>query len=123
MQKNLWICLIFQKNRWLKYRFFALFRRVHQKAGARSKRPVCVVRNPCARTRAWRETRVHAATLALAPGEKPARSERMDPAWRVMRSMSAREHRSPKVISASVDLLHKIFTYRKDELVKDLPAT
>ena len=58
-----------------------------------------------------------------APGEKPARSERMDPAWRVMRSMSAREHRSPKVISASVDLLHKIFIYRKDELVKYLPAT
>ena len=26
MQKNLWICLILQKNRWLKYRFFAHFR-------------------------------------------------------------------------------------------------
>ena len=56
-------------------------------------------------------------------GEKPVRSERMDPAWRVMRSMSAREHRSPKAISVSVDLLHKIFITRKDELVKDLPAT
>ena len=28
MQKNLWICLILLKNRWLKYRFFVLFRRV-----------------------------------------------------------------------------------------------
>ena len=27
MLKNLWICLILLKNRWLKYRFFALFRR------------------------------------------------------------------------------------------------
>ena len=25
--KNLWICLVLLKNRWLKYRFFALFRR------------------------------------------------------------------------------------------------
>ena len=40
-----------------------------------------------------------------------------------MRSDVAGERRSPKVISASVDLLHKIFTYGKDELVKDLPAT
>ena len=91
MQKNLWICLILLKNRWLKYRFFALFRRVQQKAGA--------------------------------PGEKPVRSECMDPAWSAMRSDVAGERRSPKAISVSVDLLHKIFTYRKDELVKDLPAT
>ena len=28
MQKKLWICLILSKNLYLKYRFFALFRRV-----------------------------------------------------------------------------------------------
>ena len=91
MQKNLWICLIFQKNRWLKYRFFALFRRTQQKAGAPSKRLAHLARNPRA--------------------------------WRIVWSMAAGESRSPKAISASVDLLHKIFTTRKDELVKDLPAT
>ena len=84
MQKNLWICLILLKNRWLKYRFFALFRRVQQKAGA--------------------------------PGEKPVRLASCV-------EQRSGEHRSPKAISASVELLHKIFTYRKDELVKDLPAT
>ncbi|EWC96109.1 hypothetical protein HMPREF1493_1231 [Atopobium sp. ICM42b] len=59
-----------QKNRWLKYRFFALFRRVQQKAGVPGEKPVRSqprsyprpARNPraCshARTRAWRETRV-----------------------------------------------------------------
>ena len=94
MQKNLWICLILQKNRWLKYRFFTLFRRMQQKAGARSKMSACLARNPCARR-----------------------------AWSVVWSMAAGEHRSPKVISVSVDLLHKIFIYRKDELVKYLPAT
>ena len=73
--------------------------------------------------RAWRETRALAATLALAPGEKPACLECMDPAWSAMRSDVAGECRSPKAISVSVDLLHKIFTTRKDELVKDLPAT
>ena len=91
MQKNLWICLILLKNRWLKYRFFALFRRVQQKVGA------------C--------------------GEKPVRSERARGSWSAMRSDAAGESRSPKAISASVDLLHKIFITRKDELVKDLPAT
>ena len=91
MQKNLWICLILLKNRWLKYRFFALFRRVQQKAGACSNRQARLARNPCARS--------------------------------AMRSDVAGEHRSPKAISASVDLLHKIFTTRKDELVKYLPAT
>ena len=91
MQKNLWICLIFQKNRWLKYRFFALFRRTQQKAGAPSKRLAHLARNPCA--------------------------------WSTVWSKAAGESRSPKVISASVDLIHKIFTTRKDELVKDLPAT
>ena len=91
MQKNLWICLILLKNRWLKYRFFALFRRVQQKADA--------------------------------PGEKPVRSERARGSWSAMRSDAAGERRSPKAISVSVDLLHKIFTTRKDELVKDLPAT
>ena len=91
MQKNLWICLILQKNRWRKYRFFALFRRVQQKADA--------------------------------PGEKPVRSERARGSWSAMRSDAAGERRSPKVISVSVDLLHKIFITRKDELVKDLPAT
>ena len=40
-----------------------------------------------------------------------------------IRSDVAGECRSPKAISISVDLLHKIFTTRKDELVKDLPAT
>jgi len=40
MQKNLWICLILLKNRWLKYRFFALFRRVQQKVGAPGEKPV-----------------------------------------------------------------------------------
>ena len=95
MQKNLWICLILQKNRWLKYRFFTLFRRMQQKAGARSKMSAHLARNPCARSRAWS----------------------------VVWSMAAGEHRSPKVISVSVDLLHKIFIYRKDELVKYLPAT
>jgi len=40
MQKNLWICLILQKNRWRKYRFFALFRRVQQKVGAPGEKPV-----------------------------------------------------------------------------------
>jgi len=40
MQKNLWICLILLKNRWLKYRFFALFRRVQQKADAPGEKPV-----------------------------------------------------------------------------------
>ena len=73
-----------QKNRWRKYRFFALFRRVQQKVGA------------C--------------------GEKPVRSE-----YRVEHGSG--ERRSPKAIFVSVDLLHKIFTTRKDELVKDLPAT
>jgi len=55
--------------------------------------------------------------------ERLARNPRARCAWRVMRSMSARERRSPKVFSVSVDLLHKIFITRKDELVKDLPAT
>ena len=102
MQKNLWICLILQKNRWLKYRFFALFRRVQQKAGAYGEKPVRsqprsylhLARNPCARG-----------------------------AWSAMWSKAAGERRSPKAISVSLDLLHKIFTTRKDELVKDLPAT
>ena len=102
MQKNLWICLILLKNRWLKYRFFALFRRVQQKADAPGEKPVRSqprsyprpARNPCARS-----------------------------AWSAMRSDVAGERRSPKAISVSVDLLHKIFTTRKDELVKDLPAT
>ena len=98
MQKNLWICLILQKNRWLKYRFFALFRRMQQKAGAPGEKSVRshsrLARNPCARS-----------------------------AWSAMRSDVAGERRSPKAISVSVDLLHKIFTTRKDELVKDLPAT
>ena len=69
-----------------------------------------------------------------APGEKPARLQpRSYPrparnpcarsAWSAMRSDVAGECRSPKVISVSVDLLHKIFIIRKDELVKDLPAT
>ena len=44
-------------------------------------------------------------------------------AWSTVWSKAAGESRSPKAISASVDLLHKIFIYRKDELVKDLPAT
>ena len=105
MQKNLWICLILLKNRWRKYRFFALFRRT------------LLVR------RTWRETRALAATLALTPGEKPVRSERARGSWSAMQSDVAGERRSPKAISVSVDLLHKIFTYRKDELVKDLPAT
>ena len=105
MQKNLWICLILQKNRWLKYRFFALFRRT------------LLVR------RAWRETRALAAALVPAPGEKPVRSERARGSWSAMRSDAAGECRSPKAISVSVDLLHKIFITRKDELVKDLPAT
>ena len=95
MQKNLWICLILLKNRWLKYRFFALFRRVQQKVGACGEKPVRshprLARNPCARS--------------------------------AMRSDVAGERRSPKAISVSVDLLHKIFITRKDELVKDLPAT
>ena len=95
MQKNLWICLIFQKNRWLKYRFFALFRRTQQKVGACGEKPARaysrLARNPCARSTVW--------------------------------STAAGECRSPKVISVSVDLLHKIFIIRKDELVKDLPAT
>ena len=55
--------------------------------------------------RAWRETRALGAHGA--PCEATWRGER----------------RSPKAISVSVDLLHKIFTTRKDELVKDLPAT
>ena len=67
---------------------------MQQKAGARSKRLVHLARNPCARS-----------------------------AWSAMQSDVAGESRSPKVISASVDLLHKIFIYRKDELVKYLPAT
>jgi len=105
MQKNLWICLILQKNRWLKYRFFALFRRVQQKAGARSAHAV-------KGRRAWRETRA----LAPAPSEKPVRSER---------HAKRRGGGAPLTESyfVSVDLLHKIFTTRKDELVKDLPAT
>jgi len=69
--------------------------------------------------RARREIRA----LALTPGEKPVRSERARGSWSAMRSDAAGERRSPKVISVSVNLLHKIFTYRKDELVKDLPAT
>ena len=73
--------------------------------------------------RVWRETRALAAALALTPGEKPVRSERARGSWSAMRSDAAGERRSPKAISVSVDLLHKIFTYRKDELVKDLPAT
>ena len=106
MQKNLWICLILQKNRWLKYRFFALFRRT------------LLVR------RAWRETRALAAALVPAPGEKPVRSEHTRCIRSTVRSNpAAGECRSPKVISVSVDLLHKIFIIRKDELVKDLPAT
>ena len=56
-------------------------------------------------------------------GEKPVRSERARGSWSAMRSDAAGECRSPKVISVSVDLLHKIFIIRKDELVKDLPAT
>jgi len=40
-----------------------------------------------------------------------------------MQSDVAGERRSPKAIFVSVDLLHKIFITRKDELVKDLPAT
>ena len=68
-----------------------------------------------------------AATLALAPGEKPVRSHphpaRNPCARSAMRSDAAGESRSPKAISVSVDLLHKIFIYRKDELVKYLPAT
>ena len=65
-----------------------------------------------------------------APGEKPVRSyphSARNPcargAWSAMRSDVTGERRSPEVISVSVDLLHKIFTTRKDELVKDLPAT
>ena len=50
----------------------------------------------------------------------PARNPR---AWRIVWSTAAGERRSPKAISVSVDLLHKIFITRKDELVKDLPAT
>ena len=73
--------------------------------------------------RVWRETRALAAALVPAPGEKPVRSERARGSWSAMRSDAAGESRSPKAISASVDLLHKIFTTRKDELVKDLPAT
>ena len=76
--------------------------------------------------RVWRETRALAARTqqkADAPGEKPVRSERARGSWSAMRSDAAGESRSPKAISASVDLLHKIFTTRKDELVKDLPAT
>ena len=34
--------------------------------------------HPAKSRRAWRETRTLAATLALAPGEKPVRSERME---------------------------------------------
>ena len=55
--------------------------------------------------RAWRETR------ALAAHEAPCGARQRG------------ERRSPKAISVSVDLLHKIFTTRKDELVKDLPAS
>ena len=74
--------------------------------------------------RARREARAlaaaHVAALASAPGEKPVRSQRIK--YRVEHG-SRGEHRSPKAISVSVDLLHKIFITRKDELVKDLPAT
>ena len=72
--------------------------------------------------RVWRETRALAARTqqkADAPGEKPVRSQRMK--YRVEHGSG--ECRSPKVISVSVDFLHKIFITRKDELVKDLPAT
>ena len=69
--------------------------------------------------RARRETRA----LALTPGEKPVRSERARGSWSAMQRDVAGERRSPKAIFVSVDLLHKIFTTRKDELVKDLPAT
>ena len=64
-------------------------------------------------------------------GEKPVCSQQRLHS-RLARSPCARstarsdvtgERRSPKVISVSVYLLHKIFTSRKDELVKDLPAT
>ncbi|MBF0929349.1 MAG: hypothetical protein HXK52_01145 [Atopobium sp.] len=55
--------------------------------------------------------------------ERLARNPCARSAWGAMRSDVAGERRSPKVISVSVDLLHKIFIYRKDELVKDLPAT
>ncbi|MBF0925521.1 MAG: hypothetical protein HXK46_05325, partial [Atopobium sp.] len=87
--------------------------------------------HPAKSRRVWRETRALAATLALAPGEKPVCSQlrshshlaRNPRAWRIVWSMAAGESRSPKAISAFVNLLHKIFTYRKDELVKDLPAT
>jgi len=62
-----------------------------------------------------------------APGEKPVRSyprpARNPCARSTVWSTAAGERRSPKAISASVDLLHKIFTTRKDELVNDLPAT
>ena len=102
MQKNLWICLILLKNRWLKYRFFALFRRVQQKADAPGEKPV---RSQRARSK------------------RPTRLARNPCAWSTVWSKAAGESRSPKVISASVDLLHKIFIYRKDELVKYLPAT
>ena len=100
-----------QKNRWLKYRFFALFRRVQQKAGACSKRQARAAID----RHAWRET----PALALAPGEKPARSACME------RRVEHVSRGAPLTESyfASVDLLHKIFTTRKDELVKDLPAT
>ena len=64
----------------------------------------------------WRETRVLTAALALASGEKPVRSKHC---------AKHRDGVAPltESDSASVDLLHKIFTTRKDELVKDLPAT
>ena len=76
----------------------------------------------------WRKYRFFALFRRMqqkvgACGEKPVRSGRIRWAWSAMRSDVAGECRSPKAISVSVDLLHKIFITRKDELVKDLPAT
>ena len=59
--------------------------------------------------RVWRETRALGARSGLVERHAKRRG--------------GGERRSPKAISVSVDLLHKIFTTRKDELVKDLPAT
>ena len=50
MQKKLWICLILLKNLYLKYRFFALFRRV-------SWFMAHLARNPCSRNRSCERNR------------------------------------------------------------------
>ena len=50
MQKKLWICLILSKNLYLKYRFFALFRRVSWLLAH-------LARNPCSRNRSCERNR------------------------------------------------------------------